>query len=67
MAQVQPGSAAGEAGVSAGDVILEINQQPVNSPAEVEKVIESDAKKKGAALLLLMRRGQNLFVTVPVE
>ena len=67
VAQVQPGSAAGEAGVSAGDVILEINQQPVNSPAEVEKVIESDAKKKGAALLLLMRRGQNLFVTVPVE
>ena len=65
--EVEPGSAAEEAGVRPGDVLLEINQQPVANPADVQRVIEQDARKKGAALLLLLRRGQNMFRTIPVE
>ncbi|WP_027368396.1 DegQ family serine endoprotease [Desulfocurvibacter africanus] len=63
---VAPGSPAEENGVAPGDVILEINQQPVNNPAEAQRIINEDAKRKGVALLLLSRRGQNLFVTIPM-
>ena len=64
---IEPGSAADEAGMRPGDVLLEINQQPVSSPADVGQVIENDAKKKGAALLLVLRRGQNMYLPIPVE
>ena len=67
MQAVAPGSPAEENGVAPGDVILEINQQPVNSPAEAQRIINEDAKRKGVALLLLSRRGQNLFVTIPMS
>lgn len=63
---VTPGSPAEENGVAPGDVILEINQQPVNNPAAAQKIINEDAKRKGVALLLLSRRGQNLFLTIPI-
>jgi serine protease Do len=63
---VAPGSPAEENGVMPGDVILEINQQPVKTPAEAQRIINEDAKRKGVALLLLSRRGQNLFVTIPM-
>jgi len=63
---VAPGSPAEENGVTPGDVILEINQQAVNNPAEAQRIINQDAKRKGVALLLLVRGGQNLFVTIPM-
>ena len=37
---VAPGSPAEEAGLIPGDVILEINRQPVNNPADYEKTIK---------------------------
>ena len=51
---VQPGSPARDAGVQAGDVVLQINQAPV---ASVERVKEEVAKvAKDQPLLLLLRR-----------
>ena len=64
VAEVEPGSPAGDAEVKAGDVLLEANQTPVNSMADFNKVIEGDARKKGVVLLLLKRGQQNLFRAV---
>ncbi|WP_243358994.1 DegQ family serine endoprotease [Fundidesulfovibrio terrae] len=63
---VVPGSPAEEAEIKAGDVILEANQTPVNSVADLSKVLAEDASKKGVVLLLIKRNKQNLFRTVPL-
>jgi serine protease Do len=60
---VEPGSLAERAGVAQGDVIREINRQPVKSVKDYEKVASS-LKKDEPALLLISRRGASLFVTI---
>jgi len=56
VADVQPDSPAAEAGVQPNDVILQVNQTPVSSPADVK---EQAAKVTGdKPLLLLLRRGE---------
>jgi len=60
---VEPESLADRAGVAQGDVIREINRQPVKSVKDYEKVVSS-LKKDESALLLINRRGASLFVTV---
>jgi len=64
--EVAPNSPAAAEGVRQGDVILQANQQDVNSPAELEGVINRD-KNRGAVMLLIKRQGQNLFVALPLE
>ncbi len=60
--EVQPGSAADEAGIGQGDVITEINRQSVNTIDEVKQAI---TKADGKPLLLLInRQGQTRFVSV---
>jgi serine protease Do len=58
-------SPAGEAGIVPGDLVLEANQQPVNTVGEFNKIIEK-ARKNGVVLLFLKRKGQNLFRTIPL-
>ncbi|MEO6655168.1 MAG: DegQ family serine endoprotease [Pyrinomonadaceae bacterium] len=53
---------ASEAGISRGDVILEINRKAVNSVAEVKSAI--DAAGERPILLLMTRRGQTIYLTV---
>ena len=60
---VEPDSLADRAGLAQGDVIREINRQPVKSVKDYEKVAGS-LKKEEPALLLINRRGASLFVTV---
>ena len=55
-------SPAAEANVRVGDVIVQINQQPVATVADVRRLVAAD--KDDNILLLLNRRGQNLFVAV---
>jgi serine protease Do len=56
VADVQPDSPAAEAGVQPNDVILQVNQTPVSSPADVK---EQSAKVTGdKPLLLLLRRAE---------
>ena len=62
---VEPDSLADRAGVAQGDVIREINRQPVKSVKDYEKVASS-LKKDESALLLINRRGASLFITVKV-
>jgi len=62
---VEPESGAEKAGLMAGDVIREINRQPVKSVKEFEKA--SAAIKKGDNVLILInRRGNALFLTAKV-
>ena len=62
---VQPGSPAAEAGLTAGDVILEVEQEKVSGAQEF-----SDRVKKlspgEAALLLVLRKGNTLFLTLEI-
>lgn len=64
---VQPGSPAAREGLMPGDLILEVNQRPVSTPAEFSKIVNYDAKRKGAAMLLVRRQDLNRFVTIPLE
>ncbi len=62
---IEPESGAEKAGLMTGDVIREINRQPVKSVKEFEKA--SAAIKKGDNVLILInRRGNALFLTAKV-
>lgn len=60
---VDPNSAAAVAGVQPGDVILEINRQPVRSLEDLRRIAGKLPKQEGA-LLLINRRGGKLFLAV---
>jgi len=57
---VEHGSSADEAGLRRGDVILEVNQQLVDSPAAFAKATQG----KDKALLLVRRADSTIFVAV---
>ncbi|MBI5692342.1 MAG: DegQ family serine endoprotease [Verrucomicrobia bacterium] len=60
--EVDPNSAAAKAGLRPGDVILEINKQPVTS---AQDAVELSAKAEGKKTLLrLFSRGSTIFVVV---
>lgn len=63
VAEVMPGGPASEAGIEAGDVIVEANGRPINSPEELKAALSSAGSKP---VLLLIRRGDTT-VYVPVE
>jgi serine protease Do len=62
---VEPDSTADRAGIIQGDVIREINKQPIKSMKDFEKAA-SDLKKNQNVLLLINRRGNSLFLSVKV-
>ena len=53
--QVERGSIAAMAGISAGTVILQVNQKPVKSAAQFNRAVKENSGKK--RLLLLVRTG----------
>ena len=60
---VEPGSAFEEAGVQAGDVIMEINRQPVRNIVDF-KHMSGKLSKKDSTLLLVNRHGRKLFLAL---
>ena len=54
MQEVKPGSFADTAGLSRGDVILEINKQPVNSEDDYTRI--SSTLKSGQDVVFLVRQ-----------
>jgi len=62
---VDNGSAAEDVGLSEGDVLVTIDQQPVNTPEEAAvKLKEVANSPKKSALLLLNRHGVTQYVGV---
>lgn len=61
VAGVDPSSAAAQAGLRPGDVIEQVNRRSVKSVSELEQAL---SKSGGDSLLLINRRGTNLFLTV---
>jgi serine protease Do len=63
---VDPGSAADDAGIRRGDVIVEVDRKPIRSIDEYKKAVAGIRKGKGA--LLLVRRGEStLFLALKPE
>ncbi len=58
--EVSPTGPAAEAGIVQGDVILELNRQPVGSAPEVKAALQREGS---SALLLVSRNGRNLYLT----
>lgn len=63
--KVDPDSSAERSGLSAGDVIQEMNRQPIRSVKDFEKA-SADLKKGANVLMLINRRGNALFLSVKV-
>ena len=57
VAAVEPGSVADDAGLRRGDVVLEVNQQQVDSVSSYRSALSKAKGKK--SILFLVRRGQN--------
>jgi serine protease Do len=65
VARVDNGSAAEDGGVNDGDIVVAINQEPVDSPQQAaEKVNEAARSSRKSALLLLNRHGVTEYVGV---
>jgi serine protease Do len=58
---------AAEKGIEQGDVILSVNQQPVRSAGDLQKIVESVKGDRSAVLLLIQRNGRQSFVAVPFK
>ena len=64
MKSVRDGGPAASAGIRPGDVIEEVNRQPVQSVEDLRAGLKRSADKP--VLLLVNRQGVSIFVTVPL-
>ena len=65
--QVTPGSPADNAGLQQGDVITEVNRQPVHSAADVRKALSAIPKDGDALLLVWSSNGSSFRVLHPTQ
>lgn len=63
--QVDPNGPAAEAGIQAGDVITQVNRQPVKNSGDVRAALAKSGNRP--PLLLIDRGGQSIFVPVPLR
>lgn len=65
---VDPVSAAAEKGIRPGDVLVEVAQKKVGTPADVAELVTAEKKSGRKSVLLLLSRGGDLrFVAVRME
>ncbi len=65
--KVEPNSPAAGRQLRPGDIIVEVSQEPVSSPADVaERVKKAKDAGQRALLLLIERQGELLFQAVPI-
>ncbi len=62
---IDPGSPAADAGLRPGDVIQEINRQPITSVSEYQRIVRQAGKQ--SLVLLVNRHGNTAFVAVPAD
>lgn len=63
--RVDPDSAAAQAGLQAGDVILEVNRRPVSSVEQVNRYMREGTTE--AALLFVNRDGRTHYLAIPTR
>jgi serine protease Do len=63
--QVRPGSAADEAGLSSGMIIVQANRKAVKTVADLEKAVGEPASEKGVLLLVRDAQGSRFVVLKP--
>jgi serine protease Do len=64
--RIEPGSKAFEAGVRPGDLVLQVNQQDIATIEDYRKAV-ARIKAKDRTLLLIRRKGEDLFLTIKPE
>ena len=64
---IEDGKPAASADLQVVDVILKANMKPVKTTADLAKVVKEEGVKRGAVLLQINRRGDQLFRTVSLE
>lgn len=62
--EVEPGSPAFRAGARLGDVILEVNRNPVANLGQFKEVLGAALRSKSGLLLLINRRGAMLYLAL---
>jgi len=62
--EVDPSGPAAQAGIQMGDVIQQVNRQPVRTPEDMRRALQSSNGRP--PLLLINRGGQTIFVPVPL-
>jgi len=62
--QVQPDSPAADAGIKRGDVVQEVNRQPVKSASDFRNAVSQSAK---SLLLLIQRDDKTIYAVVERE
>ncbi len=62
--EVDPMGPAAQAGLQAGDLIQEVNRQPVRSVEQMRSALQ---KPGGSVLLLIIRGGSRVFLSVPLD
>ena len=64
---IDPGSPAAQKNIKAGDIIVEAQQEPVETPDDVSKSVDRVKKSGGKTVLLLVEdgKGDTRFVAVP--
>lgn len=61
-------SAAAKKGLAVGDVIVEVNQQPVKTPQDMIDIVNAAVEaQRSSVLLLVNREGDVRFVALPLE
>lgn len=64
--EVEPGSAADDAGLFKGDIILQVNRKDVTTIRGFRRMIDK-ISKGDTVLFLINRRGENLFVALKTD
>ena len=66
--EVERASEAAQKGLEPGDIIIEINQKPVDTPSTVNNVVTQSLKDKRSSVLLLINRNDNVrFVALKLK
>jgi Do/DeqQ family serine protease len=65
VSSVDPNGPAAQAGLQEGDLIEQVNRQPVKSPSDVRDALAKSGNRP--VLLLINRGGQTVYVAVPVS
>ena len=63
VSQVEPGQAASRAGIRRGDVVIEIDRQPVRNKEDYDR-IASQLQNKDSVLMLIKRNGSSMYIPV---